>query len=142
MLVGVDLSQIEPCEEALLDAHEGSLVLVPDAPCRHEFEQRRLRHAERARADAEHLGTEARMAGGERVSILLNVARPRSWRASIPRTWTASGWCAPSACSTPASSSPGEEEQYRAYRRIAEWAVGRPVTIRTLDAGGDKPIRA
>ena len=29
MLVGVDLSQIEPCEEALLDAHEGSLVLGP-----------------------------------------------------------------------------------------------------------------
>ena len=26
------------------------------------------------------------------------------------------------------------------YRRIAEWAAGRPVTIRTLDAGGDKPI--
>jgi phosphoenolpyruvate-protein phosphotransferase (PTS system enzyme I) len=26
------------------------------------------------------------------------------------------------------------------YRRIAEWARGRPVTIRTLDAGGDKPI--
>src|SRR6202042_3844541 len=27
-----------------------------------------------------------------------------------------------------------------AYRRILAWAQGRPVTIRTLDAGGDKPI--
>jgi phosphotransferase system enzyme I (PtsI) len=35
---------------------------------------------------------------------------------------------------------PGEEEQLAAYRRILEWAQGRPVTIRTLDAGGDKPI--
>jgi phosphotransferase system enzyme I (PtsI) len=35
---------------------------------------------------------------------------------------------------------PGEAAQYRAYRRILEWAAGRPVTIRTLDAGGDKPI--
>ena len=33
-----------------------------------------------------------------------------------------------------------EDAQYAAYRRIAEWAGGRPVTIRTLDAGGDKPI--
>ena len=35
---------------------------------------------------------------------------------------------------------PDEDEQYRAYRRLLEWAAGKPVTIRTLDAGGDKPI--
>ena len=35
---------------------------------------------------------------------------------------------------------PDEEAQYEAYRRILAWAQGRPVTIRTLDAGGDKPI--
>jgi len=35
---------------------------------------------------------------------------------------------------------PDEETQYRVYRRLAEWASGKPVTIRTLDAGGDKPI--
>jgi phosphotransferase system enzyme I (PtsI) len=35
---------------------------------------------------------------------------------------------------------PDEETQYRAYRRIVDWAQGRPATIRTLDAGGDKPI--
>jgi phosphotransferase system enzyme I (PtsI) len=35
---------------------------------------------------------------------------------------------------------PDEDAQYAVYRRILEWAAGRPVTIRTLDAGGDKPI--
>jgi phosphotransferase system enzyme I (PtsI) len=35
---------------------------------------------------------------------------------------------------------PTEEEQYQIYKRMLEWADGRPVTIRTLDAGGDKPI--
>ena len=35
---------------------------------------------------------------------------------------------------------PSEEEQYAAYRRLAEWARGKPVTIRTLDVGADKPI--
>ena len=39
MLVGVDLSRIDACDEALLDAHEGSLVLDPDASSRQEFEQ-------------------------------------------------------------------------------------------------------
>ncbi len=35
---------------------------------------------------------------------------------------------------------PDEETQYATYRRIIAWAQGKPVTIRTLDAGGDKPI--
>jgi phosphotransferase system enzyme I (PtsI) len=33
---------------------------------------------------------------------------------------------------------PGEEEQYRAYRRVVEAFEGRSVTIRSLDIGGDK----
>ncbi|HYV45150.1 MAG TPA: phosphoenolpyruvate--protein phosphotransferase [Myxococcaceae bacterium] len=33
---------------------------------------------------------------------------------------------------------PSEEEQYRCYRSVLEAMKGRPVTIRTLDLGGDK----
>ena len=39
-----------------------------------------------------------------------------------------------------ASGLPDEETQYRAYRKVLEWAGGKPVTIRTVDAGGDKPV--
>ncbi len=35
---------------------------------------------------------------------------------------------------------PSEEEQYRLYRRVVEGFGGRPVTIRTLDIGGDKQL--
>lgn len=35
---------------------------------------------------------------------------------------------------------PTEEEQYIAYRRVAEALPGKPVVIRTLDIGGDKEI--
>ncbi|NJC87914.1 MAG: phosphoenolpyruvate--protein phosphotransferase [Desulfuromonas sp.] len=37
-----------------------------------------------------------------------------------------------------ASEPPSEEEQYRAYRAAAETMAPHPVTIRTLDVGGDK----
>lgn len=40
------------------------------------------------------------------------------------------------------SSSPGEEEQFTAYRQVAEAMRGQPVTIRTLDIGADKPIES
>jgi phosphotransferase system enzyme I (PtsI) len=35
---------------------------------------------------------------------------------------------------------PGEEEQFLAYRKVAEDMRGRPVTIRTLDLGADKHL--
>ncbi len=35
---------------------------------------------------------------------------------------------------------PCEEEQFEAYRRTVEAMKGRPVTIRTLDIGADKPL--
>jgi len=35
---------------------------------------------------------------------------------------------------------PTEEEQFRVYREVAEKLNGKPVTIRTLDVGGDKDL--
>lgn len=35
---------------------------------------------------------------------------------------------------------PGEEEQFEAYRKVAETMKGQPVTIRTLDIGADKQV--
>jgi phosphotransferase system enzyme I (PtsI) len=36
---------------------------------------------------------------------------------------------------------PDEETQFGIYQAVLRWAGERPVTIRTVDAGGDKPIR-
>ena len=36
---------------------------------------------------------------------------------------------------------PDEETQFQIYCSVLRWAGERPVTIRTVDAGGDKPIR-
>ncbi|NLS06203.1 phosphoenolpyruvate--protein phosphotransferase [Rhizobium sp. P32RR-XVIII] len=33
-----------------------------------------------------------------------------------------------------------EEKQFAIYRHLLDWADGRPVTIRMLDVGGDKPL--
>jgi phosphoenolpyruvate-protein phosphotransferase (PTS system enzyme I) len=140
MLVGVDLSRIDGCGEALLDAHEGSLVLGPDASSRQEFERRRADHAARARADALHLHTEASMANGERVQVMINVARPDELSAINPEHVDGIGLVRTEFLFHARERLPDEEEQYRVYGTIAKWAAGRPVTIRTLDAGGDKPI--
>ncbi len=37
---------------------------------------------------------------------------------------------------------PGEDEQFEAYRRVVQTMGGKPVTIRTIDIGADKPLDA
>ena len=38
------------------------------------------------------------------------------------------------------ASLPDEQTQLDAYRRVVRWAEGKPVVLRTVDAGGDKPV--
>jgi phosphotransferase system enzyme I (PtsI) len=140
MLVGVDLERVVASGEALLDAHEGLLVFEPDVAEREEFERRRAVYAEQARADSRQLSVEARMSGGERVRVMINVAQPEELDGIDPQHVDGIGLVRTEFLFHGRDRLPGEEEQYHVYRRIAEWANGRPVTIRTLDAGGDKPI--
>ncbi len=140
LLVGVGPFDLAAAGEALLDSHEGLLVVNPDHAARDEFERRRAAHAERARADHLHLGTEAKTARGERVQVMINVARPEELDGIDPEHVDGIGLVRTEFLFHDRRDLPTEEEQYRVYRRIAEWAGGKPVTIRTLDAGGDKPV--
>jgi len=140
MLVGIDTARLDGHREALLDAEEGVLVLDPDARERSEFERRRAAHAARLAEEAVHLARDATTASGERVRVLINIAGPDDLAAVDPAHTDGVGLMRTEFMFHGREQLPGEEEQYRAYRRVVEWAQDRPVTIRTLDAGGDKPV--
>ncbi|MEZ5905887.1 MAG: putative PEP-binding protein [Geminicoccaceae bacterium] len=53
---------------------------------------------------------------------------------------TASGCCAPSSCSSAERSGRTRRRGYRAYARLLQRLGGRPLILRTLDIGGDKPL--
>ena len=48
--------------------------------------------------------------------------------------------CARNSCFWIATSAPTADEQLSHYREIADAFAGKPVVIRTLDIGGDKPV--
>jgi phosphotransferase system enzyme I (PtsI) len=79
-------------------------------------------------------------ADGTPIRILLNIADPRELADLDPAICDGIGLVRTEFLFHNRQGLPDEEQQYSVYRQIAEWAQGRPVTIRTLDAGGDKPI--
>jgi phosphotransferase system enzyme I (PtsI) len=139
LLTGVGgLAAVAPGEPLLLDAEAGTLLAAPSAASAAAFEARR---GAARRGAAEAAAAEARpgrTADGVAVRVLANVDDPALLDRLSPAICDGIGLTRTEFLF--ARGAPGEAAQLDAYRRILAWAGGRPVTIRTLDAGGDKPI--
>ena len=140
MLIGVEGADLRGHTEALIDADNGVLVASPDAKLAASFASRQERAA-LARAEAERYVNEpAATADGERVQVLINVADGSELEQLAPTCCDGIGLVRTELMLRDRLDLANEEKQYEAYCRIVRWADGRPVTVRTLDAGGDKPI--
>ncbi|WP_451979826.1 phosphoenolpyruvate--protein phosphotransferase [Azospirillum endophyticum] len=140
MVVGLDMDGLEDGAPALLDGGEGTLILRPDTATAAAFARLGHERAERRAAEATFLPRPAVTADGERVRVMINIAGPDDLAAVDPAHVDGVGLVRTEFLFDGRDRLPDEEEQLAVYRRILDWAGQRPVTIRTLDAGGDKPI--
>jgi phosphoenolpyruvate-protein phosphotransferase (PTS system enzyme I) len=125
---------------ALVDGDAGTVIFDPEPETRRLFERRMAAaNAERAAAEAGRAAP-ANTADGRRIAVLLNVTAPEDVAGLDPEICDGIGLVRTEFLFEASHGLPDEDTQYEVYRRILEWAKGRPVTIRTLDAGGDKPI--
>jgi phosphotransferase system enzyme I (PtsI) len=142
MVVGLGALSWEgrPPALALVDGDAGTVIFDPEPETRLRFERRMAAaNATRAAADAGR-AKPACTADGRRIAVLLNVAAPEDLAGLDPAICDGIGLVRTEFLFEASQGLPDEDTQYAAYRRILDWAKGRPVTIRTLDAGGDKPI--
>lgn len=141
LIVGLkaDLSRLHAGTEAVLDARDGKLVCHPSpdtlVDARHEID----RFVEQRSAAAELLHQPAATADGESVRVLINVDDPSLLDDISPDICDGVGLTRTEFLFE-GGAAPDEDTQLAVYARIIAWAKGKPVTIRTLDAGGDKPI--
>ncbi len=142
MVVGLnlDLDTVASDTEALLDGEEGRINLSPGPDVRADFKEQLKRAAADSERWTQYLHVPAVTADGERVNTLINVAAPADLEGLDPEVCDGIGLVRTEFLFHDQPHLPGEDEQFDVYRRIVSWAQGRPVTIRTLDAGGDKPI--
>jgi phosphoenolpyruvate-protein phosphotransferase len=82
---------------------------------------------------------EARTADGRRVRLFANVGQPEELDLALAAGAEGVGVLRTEFLFLRAAP-PGEDEQYETYRAMVERLAGRPLIIRTLDAGGDKPL--
>jgi phosphotransferase system enzyme I (PtsI) len=134
----------QPPSLALVDGEAGTVIFDPEPETRRLFELRMAEaNAARIAADAGRFAP-ACTADGRRIAVLLNIAGPEDLAGLDPAICDGIGLVRTEflfeASQGLSQALPDEDAQYAVYRRILDWAQGKPVTVRTLDAGGDKPI--
>jgi phosphoenolpyruvate-protein phosphotransferase (PTS system enzyme I) len=139
MIVGIDIDRLGSGADVVLDGDAGVLIVDPDPALRADYD-RRLAEQSQARTAAASFSGPVLTANGERVQLMINVTGLAELGNMDPSGVDGIGLMRTEFLFQEREQLPTEEEQYRVYSQMAKWAAGKPVTIRTLDAGGDKPI--
>jgi len=130
--MGPELSRVSEGSCVLLDATAGVLVIEPDE-----------KEIARVAATAAQLGAEAGECvtrDGERVRLLANLGGLADVEPALAAGAEGCGLLRTEFLFLDRAEAPSEEEQQATYQAIADALGGRPLTIRTLDIGGDKPV--
>jgi multiphosphoryl transfer protein len=119
---------------------EVRIAPAPDVVARFEAERReRTERLERLRARA---GEPATTLDGVTVEVAANVGGPGEVPAAVTAGADGIGLFRTEFLFMDRDTLPDEPEQEAAYRAAAEALDGRPLLVRTLDAGADKPVAA
>ncbi len=124
----------------IVDGNAGRVILNPTLRDIKEHENRRAARHARER-DLEGLrGLDPVTRDGKHVALSANVERPEEAEAALRHGAGGVGLYRSEFLFLGRETLPGEEDQYRAYHELSAAMAPRHVTIRTLDAGGDKRI--
>jgi phosphotransferase system enzyme I (PtsI) len=124
-----------------VDGGRGTVLADPDGAQRVAFADALASQAQASAREEQFRLRPAARRDGTRIDLLINVASVEELDQIDHAACDGIGLMRSEFLFRDGAPLPDEETQYRAYRRFVEWAGGRPVTIRTLDIGGDKPIR-
>jgi phosphoenolpyruvate-protein phosphotransferase (PTS system enzyme I) len=130
----------EEAQTALLDGEGATLQLDPTSEQIDLFERRREVHRKNRAAARAILHRPAASWGGDKIRLLINIQRVEDLEHADAQYADGIGLMRTEFLLGAQAGLPDEETQYLAYDTVLRWAGKRPVTIRTFDAGGDKPV--
>jgi phosphotransferase system enzyme I (PtsI) len=141
-IVGITelLSQITPEQFAAVDATTGEIIINPDAEDVKRFEQAKEAFSRDFADTISYLSAPPITADGVHIDIGLNIASASEDEFRNEAYTDFVGLFRTEFLFMGKSQLPGEEEQFEAYKKVLISYAPRPVTLRTLDIGGDKTL--
>jgi phosphotransferase system enzyme I (PtsI) len=134
------IARLEKNLQVIVDGKLGTVHLRPDSEAVDAFLSQRQRREARELELKSHAHEPAITPDGHSVRIEVNLESILDLEGFQVESCDGVGLLRTEFLYMERSQFPSEEEQFRLYRRVLTALEGRPVTIRTLDIGGDKQL--
>ena len=134
------MQTVKDGQEAALDGDLGVVILEPSEEEKAEYHAKREQYVKEKEALRALVGKPTITADGKQVELVCNIGKPQDSDMVLERDGEGVGLFRTEFLFMDRTNTPSEEEQFQAYKQVAETMQGKPVIIRTLDVGGDKEI--
>lgn len=131
---------LKPGTVLLLDGQKGRLTVAPDADTLRRAAEDRDNREQRLQAAAEKRMEPAVTRDGHAVEVFANIGDSAGTPAAVEQGAEGIGLLRTELLFMAHSQAPDEATQEAEYRRVLDDLQGRPLVVRTLDVGGDKPL--
>jgi len=138
--VGALVSHISDGQVIALDGDSGRVWLAPEAELLETLRRRQSAWLAERSAARRKARQPAVMRDGRHMEVIANIAAPADVDEALAAGAEGVGIFRSEFLFMDRPSPPSEEEQLAAYVDAAHRLGGRPLVVRTLDAGGDKPL--
>ncbi|HHV73824.1 MAG TPA: phosphoenolpyruvate--protein phosphotransferase [Thermoanaerobacterium sp.] len=132
--------QVSDGDIAIVDGNEGVVIVNPTEDVLKEYEEKRDKYKIRVEKLKELKDLPAVTKDGRQSMLAANIGTPNDVEGALKNGAEGIGLFRTEFLYMNRNDFPTEEEQFEAYKYVAEKMNGKPVTIRTLDIGGDKKL--
>ena len=127
-------------DRIVLDGATGEVFVNPEESVVDEYKEKRRIFLEEKAALQLFVGKPTETKDGHKVELCANIGKPQDADKVVECDGEGVGLFRTEFLFMDRDSVPTEEEQFEAYKTVAEKLPNKPVIIRTLDVGGDKEI--
>lgn len=127
-------------KKVIVDGFTGTVYVDPDAETLKVMEEKLAKCREEKQLLQQLKGKEDVTADGRKIKLYANIGNPKDVESVLQNDARGIGLFRSEFLYLESNDFPTEEEQFQAYKTVAEKMEGKKVIIRTLDIGADKTV--
>lgn len=139
-LIGVAYSEDMDGKMAVVDGFAGKIFVDPDEDTLREYQSRKDEEDNKKKLLLELKGKDTVTPDGKKINLYANIGGVSDIASVLENDAGGIGLFRSEFLYLESDTYPTEEEQFKAYRTVAETMAGKKVIIRTLDIGADKQV--
>lgn len=139
-LIGVDYQEEMDGHLGIVDGYKGKLIVDPDEETLKAYQKKQEEDNEKKRLLQELKGKENVTLDGKKIKLYANIGGVGDVPDVLQNDAGGIGLFRSEFLYLGCDDYPSEEQQFQAYKTVAETMAGKQVIIRTLDIGADKQV--